>query len=148
MYLRTNPANKDGAWFDNIIAEDVSANDNHPASLVGQLKFMFCFPDKPEDVFGVLHPAYPYQPTLSVVTKMFHMEYEDDVPNILTEVNRVTGEWVLDKEIHLNVSCPRLTILHLSLVQSHILMIPCHPASKFMIGVLSQSLWADLFVSY
>jgi hypothetical protein len=148
VYLRTNPADKDGPWFDNIIAEDEATTDGHPANRVGQLKFMFCFPDQPGEFFGVLHPAYPYQPKISVVTKMFRMEYEDDVPNILTEVNRVNGEWVLDKDINLNISCPRLIILPLSLVRSHILMIPYHPASKFMIGVLGQSLWAELFVAY
>jgi hypothetical protein len=31
---------------------------------------------------------------------------------------------------------------------SHLLLIPYHDASKFMIGIISQTRWADLFVTY
>ena len=57
---------------------------------------MFCFPEHPNDLFGVLHPAYSFTPTYSVITKMYRMEYMDDLDDIMTEIDCASGAWVLD----------------------------------------------------
>jgi hypothetical protein len=79
------------------------------------------------------------------------MEYDDDPVDILNSVehvNRNDGCWILDDDRESIVACPHLTVIGLSSVQSHLLMIPYHDNSKFMIGIIDQSLWGDKFVTY
>ena len=79
------------------------------------------------------------------------MEYEDDTLDILNSrehINRKTGSWILDDDRESIVSCPRLTVVCLNEVKSHLLMIPYHDNSKFMFGIIGQSLWGDKFVTY
>ena len=109
------------------------------------------FPEYPDDYFGILHPAYDYQPIHSVLTHVYQMEYEYDHVNILSP-NHIdwskTMAWTLDDEIEAMDSCPHLTVVSLLDVQSHILLIPYHAHSKFKLGVVSQFQWADKFVTY
>ena len=82
---------------------------------------------------------------------MYRMVYEDDPTNILTlghHIDRGNGNWVLDDETHELISTPQLTIVHLNLVQSHILLIPYHEHSKFMHGIIDQKNWGQKFVTY
>jgi hypothetical protein len=148
VYLRTNPVDKDGPWFDNVLAEDVAQPGMQATPICGRLQFMFCFPHAPEQLFGVLHRAHVYQPSHSVLTKMYRMEYEDDPHNLMNLVDRDTGQWELDDDGSCLQSEPSLFILPLDSIKLHILLIPYHKNSKFMLGVLGQSLWADLFVTY
>jgi hypothetical protein len=148
VYLRTNPAEKDGAWFDNVLAEEPSPLNESPVMTCGNLRFMFCFPDQPTKLLGVIHRAHVYQPTHSVLTKMYRMEYEDDPCDLMSCVNRSTGFWKLDDANPCINSEPSLSIIDLDSIKSHVLLIPYHENSKFMLGVLGQSLWADLFVTY
>ena len=98
IHMRSNPAEKGGAWHDNIIFVD---NDNeHGVSFTScaKLKFIFFFPEFPEEYFAVIHPAYGYQPQYSVLTHMYRMEYEDDPADILVSrahIDRQNGCWIL-----------------------------------------------------
>jgi hypothetical protein len=151
LHLRANPVEKDGEWFDNIVVQGVRDVHGISSSIVGNLKFMFFFPEHPEECFGIVHPAYGYQPQHSVLTHLYRMEYEDDTLDILNSrehINRKTGSWILDDDRESIVSCPRLTVVCLNEVKSHLLMIPYHDNSKFMFGIIGQSLWGDKFVTY
>jgi hypothetical protein len=78
------------------------------------------------------------------------MEYEDDPFNIMTCcVDRPSREWELvdDDDTCIN-SEPRLSISDLDSIKSHMLLISYHPYRKIILGVLGQSLWANLFVTY
>ena len=148
IYLRTNPAHRDGPWFDNVSTVVEYDDDGETVIESGCLKFMFCLPDVSDEYLGVLHPAYGYSPAYSVISKIYRLEYLDDPENIMTEIDRNSGAWQLDIDrIHLQ-SHPKLSIIPLSSCVSHLLLIPYHTNSKFMIGVISQTEWADLFVSY
>jgi hypothetical protein len=151
LHLRANPVEKDGAWFDNVAIKVGPDDHGIVSSLVGSIKFMFFLPGQPDDYYCVLHPAYGFHPSHSVLTHMYRMEYTDDPPDILesrNHVDREAGCWLLDDNRESLSAPPHLTVEHLSLVQSHLLMIPYHEHSKFMIGVIDQSLWCDKFVSY
>jgi hypothetical protein len=151
LHLRSNPVEKDGAWFDNVVVQDAEDEHGISSSTVGNLKFIFFHPDSPDDYFGVLHPAYGFQPQHSVLTSMYRMEYDDDPVNILSSaahVDRDEGCWILDDDRESIVASPHLTVIGLNTVQSHLLMIPYHDNSKFMIGIIDQSLWGDKFVTY
>ena len=63
------------------------------------------------------------------------------------DVDRTTSKWILDDDRMSITSEPQLIIIRLQEVRSHLLMIPYHLQSKFMLGALTQSKWADLFVS-
>lgn len=150
-HLRANPVESGGAWFDNIELQGETDEHGIDSTTVGNLKFMFFFPQYPDDWLGIIHPAYGYKPPYSVITRMYRMEYEDDPNDILGSCDHIDphdGSWVLDDEKMSLDSSPNLIVVHLSDVISHVLMIPYHDQSKFMIGVLNQSLWADQFVSY
>ena len=75
-------------------------------------------------------------------------EYSDDPEDIMNEIDRSSGAWILDKDRTNIQSNPRLRVISLSSVSSHLLLIPFHESSKFMIGIISQTKWADLFVTY
>jgi hypothetical protein len=149
IYLRTNPSHPDGPWFDNVTTNAGLDHNGESVVLSGGVKFMFCFPDHSKNVlFGVLHPAYGFSPVYSVITKMYRMEFLDDPDDIMTELDREWGAWLLDNDRTTLESCPRLMVIPLSSVLSHLLLIPYHDASKFMIGIISQTRWADFFVTY
>ena len=151
LHLRANPVQKDGAWFDNVVLKKGPDDDDIILTLVGCIKFMFFFPGNPNNYFCVLYPAYDFQPSYSVLTHMYRMKCADDPPDILESPNHVNNRevcWLLDDNCETLAACPHLTVEHLSSVQSHLLMIPYHDHSKFMIGVTDQSLWCDKFVSY
>ena len=148
IYLRTNPSHRDGAWFDNVCTNSGTESDEDSVAHSGRLQFMFCFPQFPDEFFGVLHPAYGYSPVYSVLTKMYRMQFVDDPDDIMIEMDRSSGAWELDTDRMALTSCPRLTIIPLATVISHLLLIPFHSSSKFMIGIISQTQWADLFVTY
>jgi hypothetical protein len=71
-----------------------------------------------------------------------------DIVNSPQHFDRREGSWVLDQDKHSLDSRPRLTVIDLCNLESHILMIPYHDHSKFMIGVVDQSVWPDSFVTY
>ena len=124
---------------------------NIASSTYDSLQFIFFFPDIPTVQYGVLHPAYGFHPQYSVYTHMYRMEYEDDPVDILDSSDHMDRKgdcWVLDDNETLNQSCPHLKVVSLEYTQSHLLMIPYHTHSKFKIGVMSQSLWANKFVTY
>ena len=148
IYLRTNPSHRDGPWFDNVRTVVEYNNDGETVIESGGLKFMFCFPNIPTQYFGVLHPAYGYSPAYSVISKMYRMEYVDDPDDIMMEIDRASGAWQLDTDRVDILSPPKLSIIPLSSCISHLLLIPYHTASKYMIGIISQTEWADLFVTY
>ena len=82
---------------------------------------------------------------------MYRMEYEDDPDDIMDfpdHFDQKNDCWLLDDDITSNESCPHLKIVCLESVESHLLMIPYHAHSKFLIGIVSQSLWANKFVTY
>ena len=150
-HLRANMTEKDGCWFDNIVLNQEQGPNGVSSTIAGNLRFMFFFPDKPEECFGVIHPAYGHHPKYSVLSHMYRMEYLDDPPDMINSpqhFDRRAGSWVLDKDKHTLDSQPRLTVIDLRLLESHILMIPYHDHSKFMIRVVDQSLWSDSFVTY
>lgn len=151
IHLRTNPVERDGAWFDNVVIENEPDEHNIISSTNGTLYFMFFSPESIDAPFGVIHPAYGFHPQYSVFTHMYRMEYEDDPVDILASsdhFDRKNDCWVLDEEKSFNVSCPHLEVISLESIKSHLLMIPYHAHSKYMIGVMSQSLWAQKFVTY
>ena len=151
VHLRTNPVERDGAWFDNVVIRGQPDEHNIVSSTQGGLYFMFFFPETPSVQYGILHPAYGFHPQFSVFTHMYRMEYEDDPDDILSSsdhLNRKNDCWVLDDDETSNESFPHLKVVCLDAVQSHMLMIPYHVHSKFKIGVVCQSLWADKFVMY
>ncbi len=150
-HLRANPMEKDGAWFDNIVLEEDPDEHGIVSTSCGNLKFIFSFPELPDEWFGVVHPAYGFQPEYSVFTRMYRFVYDDDPIDILGSpdyMNRDQNCWVLDDDNTTMNSCPQLSVVELSSTLSHLLMVPYHDHSKFMIGVANQSLWADKFVSY
>ena len=117
----------------------------------GCLHFMFYFPHSPTLFYGVIHRAYGFQPQYSVLTHLYRMEYMDDPDGILgscAHINRQEGCWILDNDQLAFDSIPLLVVLPITVVKSHLLMIPYHEYSKFMIGVVDQSLWSDSFVTY
>ena len=151
VHLRTNPVERGGSWFDNVMIRGKPDENNIASPTYGSLQFMFYFPDIPQVHYGILHPAYGYHPQYSVFTHMYRMEYEDDPDDIIgssDHLNRKNDCWVLDDEETSNTSVPHLEVICLDAVQSHLLMIPYHEHSKFKIGVVSQALWADKFVMY
>lgn len=151
IHVRANPVEKDGAWYDNIVLQDDPDLHGIASTTVGNLKFMFFFPDKPSQRFGILHRAYGYHPQHSVFTHMYRMEFDDDPADILSSpnhYNRSEDCWVLDdhrKTVNLR---PSLLVVSLDPLISHMLMIPYHAHSQFMIGILNQGEWADKFVTY
>ena len=151
IHLRSNPVERHGAWFDNIVIGGEPDEHNIVSSIHGNLQFIFFFPDTPLIQYGVIHPAYGFHPQFSVFTHMYRMEYEDDPIDILDSSDHMDRKgdcWVLDDNETSNQSTPHLKVVSLEFTQSHILMIPYHSLSKFRIGVMSQSLWADEFVTY
>ena len=151
LHLRSNPKERDGAWYDNIVIGGKPDENNIAAPTYGSLQFMFFFPNFETVQYGVVHPAYGFQPQYSVFTHMFRMEYEDDPVDILnssSHMDRKGNCWVLDDNAMSNQSCPHLKVFCLESLQSHMLMIPYHTNSKFKIGVISQTLWANKFVTY
>ena len=82
---------------------------------------------------------------------MYRMEYEDDPEDIMgssDHFDRKNDCWLLDDDTTSNESRPHLQVVCLESVESHLLMIPYYVHSKFMIGIVSQSLWANKFVTY
>jgi hypothetical protein len=151
IHLRTNPVERDGAWFDNVVIQGQPDEHNIVSSSYGNLKFMFCFSERPSVYYGILHPAYGYYPQYSVLTHMYRMEYVDDPDDILGSSDHFDQKgdcWILDDDEMFNESYPHLLVVCLEAVESHLLMIPYHTHSKFKIGVISQTLWADKFVTY
>ena len=151
IHLRTNPVERDGAWFDNVVIKGQPDEHNIVSLTQGNLKFMFCFSERPLVYYGVLHPAYGYYPQYSVLTHMYRMQYVDDPDDILGSSDHFDQKgdcWILDDDDTLNGSSPYLLVVCLDAVESHLLMIPYHTHSKFKIGVISQTLWADKFVTY
>jgi hypothetical protein len=151
QHIRANPIEKHGAWFDTIVLTAESDVHGIEPELTGTLKFIFYCPQDPSSFFGVIHPAYEFQPQRSVLTKLYRMEFTDDPVDILSSphhFNRKDQCWVLDDDNIVSTSEPHLKVIPLSKVVSHLLMIPYHEHSKLMIGVLGQSLWADKFVTY
>ena len=151
QHLRANMTEKDGCWFDNIVLNQEPDPNGIVSTIAGNLRFMFFFPDTPQECFGVIHSAYSHHPQYSVLSHMYRMEYLDDPPDIINSpehFDRGEGCWVLDKDKHLLDSSPRLSVIELCNLASHLLMIPYHDHSKFMIGVMDQSLWSDSFVTY
>ncbi len=142
---------RDGAWFDNVVIKGQPDEHNIVSLTQGNLKFMFCFSERPLVYYGVLHPAYGYYPQYSVLTHMYRMQYVDDPDDILGSSDHFDQKgdcWILDDDDMLNGSSPYLLVVCLDAVESHLLMIPYHTHSKFKIGVISQTLWADKFVTY
>ena len=151
QHIRSNPVGKYGAWYDNIVLQNGQDEHGIVSSTCGNMKFMFNFPHVPNEYFAVIHRAYDYQPQYSVFTHMYRMEYQDDPDNILASRNHIDrheGCWILDKNRHALDSIPCLYVVQLSKLKSHLLMVPYHEHSKFMIGILDRSLWADKFVMY
>ena len=151
LHLRANPIKKDGAWFDNVVLRDYVDVHGISSPRVGSLKFIFFFPDLPAEYFAIIHPAYGYHPQHSVLSHMYRMEYEDDPVDILNSAKHIDREdecWILDMETKSMDSCPHLSVVSLATVESHLLMVPYHDHSKFMIGVVDQCLWSNKFVSY
>ena len=110
-----------------MCVDEAMDNVNNVMCTCGQLQFMFCFPNNPLVVLGVIHPAYDYHPAYSVLTKMYRMQYEDDPPNILTSIDdgdRGAGNWKLDDDRASITGEPLLRIIPLGSVVSHLLMIP------------------------
>jgi hypothetical protein len=150
IHMQANPAKKGGAWHDNIVLEENVNEHGIAFTICAKLNFFF-FPESPDKYFAVIHPAYGYQPQYSVLTHMYQMEYEDDPANILVShahIDRRQGCWLLDGDQHILDSCPRLKAVSLATVKSHLLMIPSHRCSKYMLGIIDQSLWGDKFVWY
>ncbi len=150
-HLRANMTEKDGCWFDNIVLNQEPGPNGVASTIAGNLRFIFFFPDSPKQCFGIVHPAYGHHPKYSVLSHMYRMEYLDDPPDIVNSpqhFDRREGSWVLDQDKHSLDSRPRLTVIDLCNLESHILMIPYHDHSKFMIGVVDQSVWPDSFVTY
>jgi hypothetical protein len=151
QHLRANPVEKDGAWFDNIVLQEPPDEHGIVSTSCGSLKFMFSFTQQPDQWFGVMHPTYGFQPVYSVFSRMYRFVYEDDPIDILASPGHYSrgGQcWVLDDDNTAMNSCPQLSIVDLCLTQSHLLMVPYHDHSKFMIGIIDQTLWSDKFVSY
>jgi hypothetical protein len=55
---------------------------------------------------------------------MYRMEYKDDPPNIMTLVDRDSGNWELDDDGSCLHSEPTLPIINLDSIESHLLFIP------------------------
>ena len=82
---------------------------------------------------------------------MYRMEYLDDPVDMINSpqhFNRREGCWILDKNNQNLDSSPRLSVVDLGNLKSHLLMIPYHDHSRFMIGIMDQSSWGDKFVTY
>ena len=151
QHLRANRTEKGGCWFDNIVLNQDRDTNGIVSHLVCNLRFMFYFPGSPQDFYGVVHPAYGHHPQYSVLSRMYRMMYTDDPVDIIRSphhFDRRAGCWVLDNEQHVQDYIPHLTVVDLGKVESHMLMIPYHDQSKFMLGVMDQSKWSDIFVKY
>ena len=150
-HLRANRTEKDGCWFDNIVLNQDCDQHGIVSTIAGNLRFMFFFPGSPDECFGVIHPAYSHHPQYSVLSHMYRMEYLDDPVDMINSpqhFNRREGCWILDKNNQNLDSCPRLSVVDLGNLKSHLLMIPYHDHSRFMIGIMDQSSWGDKFVTY
>ena len=127
-------------------------NENGMAfTICAKLQFVFYFPEAPHKYFAVIHPAYGYQPLYLVLTPMYRMEYSNNPADILVSrahIDQREGCWILDCDQQSLNSLPRLKVILLSTVKLHQLLIPYHSCSKYMLGVIDQSLWADKFVTY
>ena len=100
VHICTNPVERNGAWFDDVVIKGEPDEHNIVSSTVGSL--LFFFPDNPSVQYGVLHPAYGYHPQHSVFTHMYRMEYEDDPQDILgssDHLDRKNDCWVLDDDV-------------------------------------------------
>ena len=103
QHLRANMTEKDGCWFDNIVLNQEPDPNGIVSTIAGNLRFMFFFPDTPQECFGVIHSAYSHHPQYSVLSHMYRMEYLDDPPDIINSpehFDRGEGCWVLDKDKH------------------------------------------------
>ena len=148
--VRSNPSfDKDGSWFD-FVEVCLYDTDNEPYKTSARVVLMYYMPTKPEERFVVVHPAFQFSQTHSVLTTFFRMQYVDDPFDIIDDMNVVdfdTEAFVLDDDNFQPLPEPRLITIDSNSIVEHTLMLPYHPCSKFMVGVRSQSDWANEFLN-
>jgi hypothetical protein len=138
----------DGPWFD-YVAVDVDDNDGEMSSVPARVELMYYFPNNPEERYVVVHPAYDYCQTHTVLTSFHRMQYQDDRPDIFEceeIIDYETDKFILDDDSNTPLPLPRLLTIDSMQVSHHTLMVPYHACSKFMIQVLDQNEWADEFL--
>jgi hypothetical protein len=147
--VRCNPSfDKDGAWFDYVT---ISLKDTSGASYTtgARVELMYYMEARPDQRFVVVHPAFSFCQTHSVLTTFYRMQYKDDPRDIYqcpVTVDFENEVFFLDDDINELLPEPRLITVGSDCILSHTLMIPYHACSKFMVGVRGQSEWADEFL--
>ena len=148
--VRANPSfDKDGAWFDYVMVTLRDGNDD-TYTTPARVELMFCIRSKPDQRFVVIHPAFQFCHSYTVLTTFYRMQFIDDPIDIQDSSNTIDFEnesFYLDDDNNDVLPEPRLTTIDSSSILAHTLMIPYHSCSKFLVGVRSQNEWADEFLS-
>jgi hypothetical protein len=148
--VRSNPAfDHDGAWFDyvTVTLQDTEGDDY---TTVARIELMYYLPSKPMQRFAVVHPAFRFCQTYTVLTTFYRMEYLDDPVDICESnesVDCVQNTFVLDDDRTGPRPEPRLATIDSRCIIGHTLIIPYHSCSKFMVGVRAQTEWANEFLN-
>jgi hypothetical protein len=147
--VRAHPNYKqDGPWFDYVMIE-LEDDDGIMYSVPARVELMYFYPSHPDQRYVVVHPAYDFDHSHSVLTSFHRMQYQDDTDDIMETdeiINSDTDTFYLDDDSNEPLPLPHLITIDASQVHSHTLMVPYHPCSKFMIRVSDQKEWPDEFL--
>jgi hypothetical protein len=147
--VRSHPAyNTDGPWLD-FIKASFTDKDGLNYTAPARVELMYYLPENPDKRFLVVHPAYEFHCSHSVLTSFHRMQYTDDPVDIMVSEDILDFEtmtYVLDDDSTTDLPCPHLVTINSDAVGEHTLMVPYHPLSKFMIGVRNQNEWANEFL--
>jgi len=147
--IRSHPSfDKDGAWFDYVMAR-FTDGDGEDYSTGAHVMLMFYLHATPNQRFVVLHPAFHFSQTHSVLTTFYRMQYKYDPVDIYqcpVTVDFENVAFILDNDTNQPLTEPRRVTIDSDSILSHTLMIPYHACSKFMVSVRDQSEWADEFL--
>jgi hypothetical protein len=102
---------------------DLEDDDGRIYSVPARVELMYYFPCNPDKHYVVVHPAYEFHHSHSVLTSFHHMqEYQDD-PNDIMEcdeiINYVTDTFFLDDDSTVPLPCPLLVTIDSGQVRHH-----------------------------
>ena len=90
--VRSHPAfDKDGAWF-NYVTASFQDTDGALYTTGAHIALMYFFPADPNKQYLVIHPAFRFCQTHSVLTMFYQMQYVDDPQDIYLDPGTVDGD--------------------------------------------------------
>jgi hypothetical protein len=106
--VRAHPAYKqDGPCFDYVMLVDLEDDDGRIYLVPAHVELIYYYPSHPDKRYVVVHPAYEFHYSHSVLTSFHRMQYQDD-PNDIMESDEIIN-YDTDKKISITTPlshCP------------------------------------------